>query len=163
MRDILARQAAVSRHAFGPGARTGGVCKHITKELKEVQACYSPDFEVFNGIQQTARGPVELTRKPADKEQHIEAAKEWVDVAILGFDGLMRALAQAFPNKTFDELAAEALSMYLTKVRQNELRSWPDWRQAGEDEAIEHVRDDDEIERKEEEQRREKKKGKNRD
>ncbi|MDQ8035205.1 MAG: DUF550 domain-containing protein [Bordetella sp.] len=34
----LARQAAFSARAFGPGRRTKGVCDHIRKELIEVEA-----------------------------------------------------------------------------------------------------------------------------
>lgn len=39
--DILAhlqRQREFSEHTFGPGARTAGICDHIRKELKEIEA-----------------------------------------------------------------------------------------------------------------------------
>lgn len=34
----LRRQRAFSLHTFGPGTRTAGVCDHIRKELKEIEA-----------------------------------------------------------------------------------------------------------------------------
>ena len=34
----LVRQRAFSERTFGPGLRTAGVCDHIRKELKEVEA-----------------------------------------------------------------------------------------------------------------------------
>lgn len=34
----LHRQRAFSHRIFGPGARTAGVCDHIRKELKEIEA-----------------------------------------------------------------------------------------------------------------------------
>lgn len=39
--DLIAhlyRQRAFSEHTFGPGMRTQGVCDHIRKELKEIEA-----------------------------------------------------------------------------------------------------------------------------
>lgn len=56
---------------------------------------------------------------------------EWIDVAILAFDGAWRA------GHSPEEIAA-ALS---TKQSKNESRQWPDWRALPEDRAIEHVRE----------------------
>lgn len=64
----------------------------------------------------------------------IEAApydlKEWIDVINLGLDGAWRTGA------TLKEIV-EALAAKLTA---NEQRTWPDWRTADPDKAIEHIR-----------------------
>lgn len=131
----LARQCAVGRHAFGPDERTDGVIDHISKELIEIKA----------------------EDTPAGR------AKEWVDVSILGLDGLLRAVRQLIRDRwaelgldgpeqvgedgsttgwngepTNEYVAGIALRMLVDKQGKNELRSWPDWRTADPTKAIEH-------------------------
>ena len=118
----LTRQAAASRGFYGPGARTKGVIQHVKKELVEIEKCY-------DGVTPTDGGTA-----------HEEAAQEWVDVAILGLDGLLRAIAAAYPYWTFDAVAQHAVKLMVAKQGKNELRDWPDWRLASPDSAIEHVR-----------------------
>jgi hypothetical protein len=55
---------------------------------------------------------------------------EWIDVAILAFDGAGRA------GYSPEEIAAALVS----KQCRNERRTWPDWRTADLNKAIEHVR-----------------------
>ena len=66
------------------------------------------------------------------------SAAEWVDVVILGLDGLTRQLVSI--GHTHDEAAEIACKMIVGKQSRNELRTWPDWRTAAADRAIEHVR-----------------------
>lgn len=108
----LARQAAFSRATFGPGARTLGVQKHIAKEFHEIN----------------------------ELKDEADRCHEWVDVAILGFDGLLRSISVAQPTWTFDRIAERALEMFVGKQGRNEMRTWPDWRGQPEDVAIEHDR-----------------------
>ena len=56
--------------------------------------------------------------------------EEWIDIAILAFDGAWRCGASP-------EAIAAALEAKQTK---NERRQWPDWRTAAPGKAIEHVR-----------------------
>lgn len=65
----------------------------------------------------------EIESDPAD-------LMEWVDVVLLALDGAWRSGASP------EEIAA-ALEAKLTR---NESRTWPDWRTADPDKAIEHVR-----------------------
>ena len=114
----LIRQAAFSRATFGPGPRTEGVLKHIETEIEEV-------------------------RKAAALE---ERAKEWVDIAILGLDGLLRAVREDLESRstrpvTNDEVAAYAGQRIVQKQGKNELRDWPDWRTMSTDAPIEHDRE----------------------
>ncbi len=55
---------------------------------------------------------------------------EWVDVLILAFDGALRAGWE--PQQIIDAIKA--------KQATNEARTWPDWRTAPTDRAIEHDR-----------------------
>jgi hypothetical protein len=115
MRDLtehLRRQMAFSRATYGPGERTNGVCDHIAKEVQEIKGA------------------------PDDGKR----SNEWVDVVILGFDGMWRALeAEGVPWDMIPSMIAHKLS---DKQSKNEQRDWPDWRTADPDKAIEHVRGD---------------------
>lgn len=116
MKEHLTRQAAFSRATFGPAPRTKGVSDHIRKELIEVEEAASA----------------------------AERSKEWVDVAILGLDGLLRScreqldgIAAGASNR---EIADMACRLIREKQDQNEIRDWPDWRTMSADTAIEHDR-----------------------
>lgn len=126
MHHHLIRQAAFSRATFGPGARTIGVCDHIRKELAEVALVY----ENNDGLPEA--GP--------DTSVHMDAAAEWTDVAILGLDGLTRAIWTAHPDWDAHRVALQACTMIAEKQGKNERREWPDWRTADPDKAIEHKR-----------------------
>lgn len=131
MTDLIAhliRQGAFGRATFGPGPRTEGVLKHIESEIEEVRRA-------------SAEGDLD------------EVVKEWTDIAILGLDGLIRAvrareeafnaqrmLSLARPYITHDEVARIAVDNIVAKQAKNEMRDWPDWRGKSEDQPIEHDR-----------------------
>lgn len=131
MTDLIAhltRQGAFGRATFGPGPRTEGVLKHIESEIEEV-------------------------RRAAEEGDLDELVKEWTDIAILGLDGLIRAvrareeafnaqrmLSLARPYITHDEVARIAVTSIVIKQAKNEMRDWPDWRGKSEDQPIEHDR-----------------------
>lgn len=107
----LKRQIAFSRATFGPGSRQKGVIDHIKKEFKEIE------------------------------DSGYNDPNEWTDVAILGIDGLWRSLSVWMPGPaTTDEIAEEVVRRIVAKQNRNELRTWPDWRTAPVDKAIEHDR-----------------------
>lgn len=56
--------------------------------------------------------------------------EEWIDVVILAMDGAMRAGADA----------RQIIGTIRAKHAKNRSRTWPDWRTADPDKAIEHVR-----------------------
>lgn len=74
----LRRQRDFSERTFGPGERTAGVCDHIRKELREVEA-------------DAAAGEPTLG--------------EWIDVIILAFDGAWRS--GATPEQIVSALIAK--------------------------------------------------------
>lgn len=114
LKQHLLRQMAFSHATFGPGVRTQGVIDHIRKELVEV---------LESGGQ----------------------SDEWVDVVILALDGLTRQLAFCVEDTRSDlaQVAEIAVGMILAKQSRNEARTWPDWRTADRNKAIEHVRKED--------------------
>lgn len=123
----LTRQAVFSRLAFGPGPRTEGVSQHIRKELEEVaeatpDACYDP----CSGVLTSRR------------------AREWVDVAILGLDGLLRQLWDENPGCHAEDIAALAHDLIVEKQGRNEKRDWGHV-YASQDEAVEHKREPEEV------------------
>lgn len=69
--------------------------------------------------------------------------KEWVDVVLLGLDGLWRSLRCQFPHLTETEIACLICEMIEAKQTKNEARNWPDWRTAPLGKAIQHVRGDE--------------------
>jgi hypothetical protein len=110
LKQHLLRQMAFSHATFGPGTRTNGVVDHIRKELDEVIAGGGDSYE-------------------------------WVDVVILALDGLTRQLAYCNGDRTNPQIVVQtACNMIEGKQTRNEERTWPDWRTATPDKAIEHVR-----------------------
>jgi hypothetical protein len=108
--EHLRRQMAFSRATYGPGERTAGVCDHVAKEIAEIKT--APD----DGLR----------------------SREWVDVVILGLDGMWRALeAEGEDWRHIPHVMARLIE---AKQAKNEQRNWPDWRTAPQDQAIEHVR-----------------------
>jgi hypothetical protein len=109
--------------------------EHLVDEPRVIDAAHLQrqiDFslETFGPGNRT-QGVLDHIRKELEE---IEAdpldIKEWVDVIILAFDGAWRA--GWFPQNIIDEIIA--------KQERNEKRSWPDWRTADPDKAIEHDR-----------------------
>ena len=66
----------------------------------------------------------EIKAEPDDLE-------EWVDVMILGFDGAWRT----------GHSATEILEAYITKMEKNFARTWPEYVQGSEDQAILHTKE----------------------
>ena len=109
----LMRQIAFSRATFGPDERTEGVIDHMLSEM------------------------IEILAKPTPEER----AQEWLDLAILAFDGWWRAKAAADPAIRGPQIAFAMAMEFDAKQTCNEWRDWPDWRSAPKGRAIEHQRD----------------------
>ncbi len=83
-----------------------------------------------------AAGVIDHIRKELREiEENPDDLAEWIDVVILALDGAWRS--GATPAQIIDALVA--------KQTKNEARTWPDWRSAPADKAIEHDRADDPI------------------
>ncbi|MBL8753668.1 MAG: DUF550 domain-containing protein [Planctomycetes bacterium] len=115
--EHLRRQSQFSLRTFGPGTRTVGIADHIEKELREVReaASTAANAELSGAL---------------DRSHRDDLLTEWIDVAILAFDGAWRTGAS--PEEIVLALKA--------KQAKNEARKWPDWRSADPNRAIEHDR-----------------------
>lgn len=84
----------------------------------------------FGPGRRTAGVIAHIKKELAEIEKDPDDLMEWIDVAILAFDGAWRTGAE--PQEIIDTLIA--------KQTKNEAREWPDWRTMSEDQPIEHVR-----------------------
>lgn len=110
LKQHILRHMAFSHATFGPGERRKGVLDHMRKEIEEV-------------------------------EEGGGDAAEWVDLLMLSLDGLTRRLSYCRGERADPNAVAEtACNMISGKQGRNEARTWPDWRTADPDKAIEHDR-----------------------
>lgn len=97
---------------------------HLAHQREWSTATFGPGPRTLGVLDHIRKELDEIAAAPDDVE-------EWVDVIILAFDGAWRAGWE--PQQIIDAIKA--------KQRKNERRSWPDWRAASADHAIEHDRE----------------------
>jgi hypothetical protein len=100
---------------------------HIERQRRWSAKTFGPD--VRPGVVEHIRKEL----KEIEETNYLDLG-EWVDVIILGLDGAWRSGAE--PH--------EIIAAIKEKQTRNEARTWPDWRTAGNDVAIEHDRSKDE-------------------
>lgn len=71
-----------------------------------------------------------IKKEIKEVEADPQSLEEWIDIAILAFDGAGR---EGYSARQIEDA-------YVAKLRRNAERTWPDWRTADPDKAIEHVR-----------------------
>ena len=96
---------------------------HIAHQREWSITTFGPGLRTEGVLDHIAKELNEIREAPTD-------LSEWVDVIILAFDGAQRTGAD--PQAIIDAIKA--------KQAKNEARTWPDWRSAPADKAIEHVR-----------------------
>jgi dATP/dGTP pyrophosphohydrolase len=81
----LYRQRAFSRATFGPGMRTGGVCDHIRKELREIEADPTHVGEwidvvllALDGAWRVGASPEEIAAA-IEAKQSLNETRDWPD------------------------------------------------------------------------------------
>ena len=84
---------------------------------------YGPGMRVEGVVKHITKELGEIRKDPYD-------ITEWIDVAILAFDGAWRA----------GYTPLQIRDAYVAKLEKNMARHWPDWRTADPDAPIEHVR-----------------------
>ena len=94
---------------------------HLHRQRAWSERTFGPGPRTAGVIDHIRRELDEIEAAPFDLE-------EWIDVAILAFDGAWRA---GYPP---EEIAAALQRKQLL----NEDRKWPDWRTADPNQAIEH-------------------------
>lgn len=96
---------------------------HLHRQVAFSLRTFGPGVRTRGVLDHILKELVEIEAAPLDLE-------EWIDVAILAFDGALRTGASP-------EAIVHAM---LAKQAKNEARVWPDWRTADPNKAIEHVR-----------------------
>ncbi len=101
---------------------------HLARQRAFSEATFGPGRRVAGVCDHIAKELVEIRDSDG-------ALAEWVDVIILALDGALRS--GATPEQIIEAIVA--------KQTKNEGRTWPDWRTADPDKAIEHDRSKDET------------------
>ncbi|WP_448482851.1 dATP/dGTP pyrophosphohydrolase domain-containing protein [Pseudoxanthomonas mexicana] len=96
---------------------------HLRRQRRWSDTTFGPGERTAGVLDHIRKELIEVEAAPHD-------TSEWMDVAILAFDGAMRA--GATPEQVVAALKA--------KQDRNEARTWPDWRTMPKDQAIEHDR-----------------------
>jgi hypothetical protein len=99
---------------------------HLHRARRHSLKVFGPGSRAAGVIDHIRKELKEIEAKPDDLE-------EWIDVAILACDG---ALRQGY---TPEQIA----TAWEAKQTKNEGRTWPDWRTADPNKAIEHDRSKD--------------------
>jgi len=98
---------------------------HLARQREFSERAFGPGSRLHGVLDHIRKELAEVEAEPSD-------LGEWVDVVILALDGAWRAGHE--PQAIIDAIKA--------KQARNEARTWPDWRTAAPDKAIEHVRTD---------------------
>jgi len=118
----------IKNEAFQCGVNRGRVTMfdmeaHLIRQREFSRKTFGPGTRT--------KGVIDHIRKELNEiEADHQDVCEWVDVIILAFDGAWRAGWE--PRDIIQAIVA--------KQTKNESRTWPDWRTASPDHAIEHVR-----------------------
>lgn len=96
---------------------------HLQRQREFSERTFGPGARTAGLIDHIRKELLEIEADPGD-------LAEWIDVAILALDGAWRTGAS--PQQIIDALVAKQVK--------NEGRTWPDWRTAPADKAIEHDR-----------------------
>lgn len=105
------------------------LAKHLFRHIAFSERTFGPGMRTRGVCDHIRKELLEIEKDPSD-------VKEWIDVILLGLDGAWRT--GATPEQIIDEIQR--------KQTKNEGRTWPDWRTADPNKAIEHDRSAEEIE-----------------
>lgn len=119
--DILAYDGNL--HSGYTGPQPFDLLAHLQRQREFSERTFGPGARTAGLIDHIRKELLEIEADPGD-------LAEWIDVAILALDGAWRTGAS--PQQIIDALVAKQVK--------NEGRTWPDWRTAPADKAIEHDR-----------------------
>lgn len=97
---------------------------HIALQQEWSRKTFGPGARTQGLIEHIRKELLEIETDPTD-------ISEWVDVIILALDGAWRS----------GHTPREIIYKYHEKIRINQQRTWPDWRQSDGTTAIEHIRE----------------------
>lgn len=110
-------------------AESFSLVKHLVRQIAFSERTFGPGLRTRGVCDHIRKELLEIEKDPSD-------VKEWIGVVLLGLDGAWRTGA------TPEQIIAEIQR----KQTKNEGRTWPDWRTADPDKAIEHDRSAEEVE-----------------
>lgn len=125
-RDHRREARAESASRRGPGRLD--LVQHLLRQREFSLEAFGPGDRREGVLDHMLKEMTEV-RRAADRGE--PTLPEWVDLILLALDGAWRSGAEPW------EVAAAVAA----KQRENESRTWPDWRTAEPGTAIEHVRD----------------------
>jgi hypothetical protein len=96
---------------------------HIHGQSQFSADTFGPGLRTESIVAHIEKELSEIRENPRD-------AKEWIDVALLAFDGAWRA----------GYMPREVAMIFRDKQAENEQREWPDWRTLKDGEPSEHIR-----------------------
>lgn len=99
------------------------IIEHLKRQRRWSRRTFGPGERTAGVIDHIRKELREIRRDPHD-------LGEWIDVVILALDGAWRSGASA----------EQIVAALVARQERNEARTWPDWRSAPKDRAIEHVR-----------------------
>ena len=99
---------------------------HLAHQAKWSEETFGPGARTAGVCDHIRKELLEIESDPTD-------SAEWIDVVILGLDGAWRSGLSP----------AQIIEGIVAKQRKNENRTWPDWRTADPNKAIEHDRSKD--------------------
>lgn len=124
--DVAVGPCPMRRPATSAASEEEGVfdlVAHLHRARAFSEKTFGPGARTAGVVDHIRKELREIEADPAD-------VMEWIDVVILAFDGAWRA------GWTPEEIVAAIVS----KQTKNEARTWPDWRTADPNKAIEHDR-----------------------
>jgi hypothetical protein len=95
---------------------------HLRRQRAFSERAFGPHFRYKGIIEHIKEELIEIEKDPHD-------VVEWIDVALLAFDGAWRS----------GHSPEEILAAFVNKLAKNEARDWPDWRTVSEDKPIKHI------------------------
>lgn len=99
---------------------------HLTRQREFSERTFGPGVRTKGVVDHIRKELIEIEAKPDD-------LSEWVDVILLALDGAWRT--GHTPQQICEGMTAKQVK--------NEARTWPDWRTADPNKAIEHDRSKD--------------------
>jgi hypothetical protein len=114
---------AIEQRMTGATPATFDLVGHLVRQRAFSERTFGPGMRTAGVCDHIRKELTEIASNPAD-------VLEWVDVILLALDGAWRAGFEP-------QQIAAAIEAKQTK---NEARTWPDWRTADPNKAIEHVR-----------------------
>lgn len=116
--------AALRGPVLGDAAPAFDLVGHLQRQRAFSLRTFGPGARAEGVVAHIRKELSEIEAEPTD-------LREWVDVVLLALDGAWRAGYEP-------EAIADAIRH---KQTVNETRQWPDWRDAEQGQAIEHIRD----------------------